>query len=42
MKHFSSRHIGPDSSEKQEMIDAIGVSSIDNLIDKTVPAQIRM
>ena len=37
MKHFSSRHIGPDSSEKQEMIDAIGVSSIDNLIDKTVP-----
>jgi glycine dehydrogenase len=42
MKHFSSRHIGPDSSEKQEMIDAIGVSSIDNLIDKTVPSQIRM
>ena len=42
MKHFSSRHIGPDSSEKQEMIETIGVSSMEDLINQTIPAQIRL
>ena len=42
MKHFTSRHIGPDSSEKQEMIETIGVSSVEDLIHKTIPAQIRL
>ena len=42
MSHFTNRHIGPTSSEKKQMIDAIGVSSIADLIDKTVPSQIRM
>ena len=42
MSGFTSRHIGPDSSEKQEMIDAIGVKSLEDLIHQTVPSQIRM
>ncbi len=42
MKQFTSRHIGPDSREKQEMIETLGVSSIEELIDKTVPEQIRL
>jgi len=42
MSLFTQRHIGPDASEKQAMMDAIGVSSIENLIDKTVPSQIRL
>lgn len=39
---FQDRHIGPNASEKKEMLAAIGVNSIDELIDKTVPAQIRL
>ena len=39
---FKDRHIGPDASEKSEMLDKIGVSSIDELINKTVPSQIRL
>ena len=42
MSGFTSRHIGPDSSEKQQMIDAIGVKSIEDLIHQTVPSPIRM
>ena len=39
---FQDRHIGPNLSEKTEMLSAIGVNSIDELIDKTVPSQIRL
>jgi glycine dehydrogenase len=42
MSAFSSRHIGPDSSEKSAMLQQIGVSSIGELIDKTIPAPIRL
>jgi glycine dehydrogenase len=42
MSGFTSRHIGPDLSEKQQMIDAIGVTSLEDLIHQTVPSQIRM
>ncbi|MCP9752278.1 aminomethyl-transferring glycine dehydrogenase [Ferruginibacter sp. HRS2-29] len=38
---FASRHIGPNESETAAMLKVIGVSSIDELIDKTVPAAIR-
>ncbi|HTF80757.1 MAG TPA: aminomethyl-transferring glycine dehydrogenase subunit GcvPA, partial [Cytophagales bacterium] len=38
---FQGRHIGPDASETKEMLQAIGVDSIDDLIQKTVPAEIR-
>ncbi|NRA10995.1 MAG: aminomethyl-transferring glycine dehydrogenase [Crocinitomicaceae bacterium] len=42
MNDFSSRHIGPNAEEKKTMLDKIGVNSIDELIDKTIPAHIRL
>jgi glycine dehydrogenase len=39
---FVSRHIGPDSQETQHMLSVIGADSIDQLIDQTVPAAIRL
>ena len=42
MSDFKQRHIGPNESEKQKMIDTIGVSSIEELIDQTVPKKIRL
>jgi glycine dehydrogenase len=38
---FSSRHIGPNEHETEQMLKVIGVSSLNELIDKTVPASIR-
>jgi glycine dehydrogenase len=38
---FVNRHIGPSDNEVQEMLSAIGVKSIKNLIDETVPKSIR-
>ncbi|MFM2389681.1 MAG: hypothetical protein RLZZ437_1236 [Pseudomonadota bacterium] len=35
------RHIGPSPSEMAEMLKVVGVSSLDQLIDQTVPASIR-
>ncbi len=39
---FQDRHVGPNASEKSEMLAAIGINSLDELIDKTVPNQIRL
>src|SRR5699024_4073752 len=39
---FSLRHIGPRPSDVQEMLDTIGVSSISQLIDETIPTNIRL
>jgi glycine dehydrogenase (decarboxylating) alpha subunit (EC 1.4.4.2)/glycine dehydrogenase (decarboxylating) beta subunit (EC 1.4.4.2) len=39
---FSRRHIGPNESQTQEMLAAIGVDSLDALIDKTIPSAIRL
>ncbi len=39
--HFVNRHIGIDEKSLQEMLAAIGVSSVDELVDQTVPANIR-
>ena len=39
---FERRHIGITVSEKDEMIQTIGVSSLEELIFKTVPDDIRM
>lgn len=41
-QEFIHRHIGPNEKEMEEMLKKIGVSSLDELIDKTVPQQIRM
>ena len=35
------RHIGPSPSEMAEMLTAVGVGSLDELIEETVPASIR-
>ncbi len=42
MSAFSERHIGSNSAEKQAMLSKIGVSSINELIEKTIPAHIRL
>jgi glycine dehydrogenase len=39
---FERRHIGPGAQEQQEMLKAIGVDNIATLIDRTIPAQIRL
>jgi glycine dehydrogenase len=39
---FASRHIGPSPGEVEEMLAAIGVGSVDELIRQTVPASIRL
>ena len=41
-KEFSSRHIGPDEADTQKMLETIGVKDIATLIDRTVPASIRL
>ena len=38
---FASRHIGPRGDDLQRMLDAVGASSLDELIDQAVPASIR-
>ena len=38
---FQNRHIGPNQDELNEMLQTIGVSSLDELIDQTVPESIR-
>ncbi|MEF3048235.1 aminomethyl-transferring glycine dehydrogenase [Pseudotabrizicola sp. L79] len=35
------RHIGPSPAEMAEMLQAVGVASLDDLIDQTVPKSIR-
>jgi len=39
---FAGRHIGPDEHDTQSMLATIGVESMDELINKTVPASIRL
>ncbi len=39
---FASRHIGPRDHELPEMLQTIGVDSLETLIDKTVPETIRL
>jgi glycine dehydrogenase len=38
---YQERHIGPDAGATEEMLRAIGVSSLDELIRRTVPQGIR-
>jgi glycine dehydrogenase len=39
---FQQRHIGPDVHETAEMLKVIGKSSLDQLIDATIPQDIRL
>ena len=38
---FIARHIGPNAAETQEMLDTLGSKTLDELMDKTIPASIR-
>ncbi|MBI1183635.1 glycine dehydrogenase (aminomethyl-transferring), partial [bacterium] len=40
-EHFEARHIGPNADETAQMLAKIGVNSLDELIDQTIPANIR-
>ncbi|PWJ59980.1 glycine dehydrogenase [Dyadobacter jejuensis] len=39
---FENRHHGKDDEELQGMLDVVGASSLDELIDQTLPATIRL
>src|SRR5689334_121789 len=39
---FVDRHLGPDSRDIEEMLAALGVRNLDELIDRTVPSSIRL
>jgi len=39
---FALRHIGPDQQEQKEMLDTIGVDSLDQLIYETIPDGIKL
>jgi glycine dehydrogenase len=39
---FARRHIGPTPTEIQQMLNVLGIDSLDDLIDKTIPAAIRI
>ncbi len=40
--NFANRHIGPNEEDLKIMLDKIGFSSLDELIDKTIPSSIRL
>lgn len=40
--NFLKRHLGPSANQTEEMLKTIGVKSLDQLIDETVPAAIRL
>jgi glycine dehydrogenase len=39
---FARRHIGPDADDVRHMLATLGYASLDDLIDATVPASIRL
>ncbi|MDY6784572.1 MAG: aminomethyl-transferring glycine dehydrogenase [Cyanobacteriota bacterium] len=38
---FARRHIGPDNEQIEEMLEALGVATLEDLLEKTIPASIR-
>ncbi|HKA03083.1 MAG TPA: glycine dehydrogenase (aminomethyl-transferring), partial [Acidimicrobiales bacterium] len=38
---FEARHIGPDDDDRAAMLDVVGAKSVDELLDRAVPASIR-
>src|SRR5688572_6116731 len=42
LDRFAPRHIGPGPDDLKSMLDAIGVPSLDALIDEAIPASIRL
>lgn len=39
---FEKRHIGPNEKEIQEMLDEIGLESLDELVNQTIPSNIKL
>jgi len=39
---FVHRHIGPSEHDSRAMLEILGLSSLDELVDRTIPAQIRL
>jgi glycine dehydrogenase len=39
---FVRRHVGPDAADLSAMLEVVGASSLDELMDQTVPADIRL
>ncbi|WP_419943266.1 aminomethyl-transferring glycine dehydrogenase [Candidatus Palauibacter sp.] len=39
---FAGRHIGPAAADIEEMLDVVGVASMGELVDQTVPEMIRL
>nr|WP_250889320.1 aminomethyl-transferring glycine dehydrogenase [Planktothrix agardhii] len=39
---FAKRHLGPNPVEIQQMLELLGVSSLETLIDQTIPSTIRL
>jgi glycine dehydrogenase len=39
---FTQRHIGTSNSERETMLDSMGYSSVEELIEKTIPHKIRL
>jgi glycine cleavage system P protein (glycine dehydrogenase) len=42
LDHFAPRHIGPRPDDLKSMLDQVGASSLDALIDEAIPASIRL
>ncbi|RCJ20471.1 glycine dehydrogenase (aminomethyl-transferring) [Nostoc sp. ATCC 43529] len=42
LSNFAPRHIGPNSDDIEQMLEVLGFSSLDDLIDQTVPQAIRV
>ena len=42
MDKFSSRHIGISEEQKNEMLNSLGLESIEQLISETIPKNIRL
>ncbi|WP_321324224.1 aminomethyl-transferring glycine dehydrogenase [Thiomicrorhabdus sp.] len=40
-EQFVKRHLGPDQTEQQQMLDLLGLATIDELLDKVIPKSIR-
>src|SRR5437899_4217201 len=39
---FADRHIGPRDEDVRRMLESLGLSSLDQLVDRAVPASIRL
>ncbi len=39
---FENRHIAPNADDTKKMLETVGVNTLDQLIDETVPAKIRL